>query len=242
MRRVLAALAVARLCLSVAMGVGAAAHEEPERTILGIELEADGNATVYYVDAHDLGVDEQRAAYESYAENESRRAAFREAAMTELRAAAENGSEAAGWEMRVHNASVRTYEQDGYGRVEVRADWEHLAYADRRRVIVAQPFRAGYEPDRRVAIHGPDDYRRNRTAPNPLRARQNSVLVTSRTTDFSGFFMEFVDPDAPTATPTPAATATPAGGDGGSGFGLVLRALLVALVPAALVVLAVRRQ
>ena len=142
--------------------------------------------------------------------------------------------------MRVHNASVRTYEQDGYGRVEVRADWERLAYADRRRVIVAQPFRAGYEPDRRVAIHGPDDYRRNRTAPNPLRARQNSVLVTSRTTEFSGFFVEFVDPDAPTATAT--ATATPAGGDGGSGLGLVLRALLITLVPAALVALAVRRQ
>ena len=93
---------------------------------------------------------------------------------------------------------------------------------------MAQPFRAGYEPDRRVAIHGPDDYRRNRTAPNPLRARQNSVLVTSRTTEFSGFFMEFVDPDAPTATAT--ATATPAGGDGGSGLGLVLRALLITLV------------
>ena len=240
MRRALAALAVALLCLSVAAGVGTAAHEEPGRTILGIELEADGNATAYYVDACDLEVDEQRAAYESYAENESRRAAFREAAMTELRAAAENGSEAGGWEMRVHNASVRTYEQDGYGRVEVRADWERLAYADRRRVIVAQPFRAGYEPDRRVAIHGPDDYRRNRTAPNPLRARQNSVLVTSRTTEFSGFFVEFIDPDAPTATAT--ATATPAGGDGGSGLGLVLRALLITLVPAALVALAVRRQ
>ena len=240
MRRALAALAVELLCLSVAAGVGTAAHEEPGRTILGIELEADGNAMAYYVDAYDLEVDEQRAAYDSYAENESRRAAFREAAMTELRAAAENGSEAGGWEMRVHNASVRTYEQDGYGRVEVRADWERLAYADRRRVIVAQPFRAGYEPDRRVAIHGPDDYRRNRTAPNPLRARQNSVLVTSRTTEFSGFFMEFVDPDAPTATAT--ATATPAGGDGGSGLGLVLRALLITLVPAALVALAVRRQ
>ena len=110
MRRALAALAVELLCLSVAAGVGTAAHEEPGRTILGTELEADGNATAYYVDAYDLEVDEQRAAYESYAENESRRAAFREAAMTELRAAAENGSEAGGWEMCVHNASVRTYE------------------------------------------------------------------------------------------------------------------------------------
>ena len=92
MRRTLAALAAVALCLALAAGVATAAHEEPERTILGIELKADGNATVYYVDAYDLGVDEQRATYESYADNESRRAAFRAAAVAELRAAADNGS------------------------------------------------------------------------------------------------------------------------------------------------------
>ncbi len=248
MRRTLAALAVAVLCLSVAAGVGSAAHEEPEWSLLGIELEADGDATVYYVDSYDLSVDDERARYESYVDNDSRRAAFRESALAELRAAAAAGSEAAGWEMTVRNASVRTYEAEGYGRVELRADWEHLAYADERQVIVAQPFRGDsaadrYEPDRRVAIHGPDGYRRNRTAPNPGRAQANSVFVNPETSDLSGFFMEFVDPDAPTETASP----TPAGGDGGGGSGgagvvVVLRALVIAAVPAALVVLAVRRR
>ncbi|WP_254839445.1 DUF7345 domain-containing protein [Natronomonas marina] len=239
MRRALAALAVVTLCLSVAVGVGAAAHEEPERSLLGIELEADGNATVYYVNAFDLSAEEGRTAYESYTDNESRRAAFRAAVVAELRGAAENASEEAGWETRVHNVSVRTYEQGDYGRVEVRADWQNLAYADRRKVIVAQPFRAGYEPNREVAVHGPEGYRRNRTAPSPLRARQNSVLLNPMTSDFSGFFAEFVDPDAPTATPTE--TPTPAGG-GGGGTTLVLQALLLAVIPAALVVLAIRRR
>ena len=138
--------------------------------------------------------------------------------------------------MSIRNASVRTYEQDGYGRVEVRAEWVRLAYADDRRVIVAQPFRGGYEPDRRVAIHGPEGYQRNRTVPQPFRAQRNSVFLNPRTSDFSGFFMEFVDPDAETRT------ETKTGGDGGGGIGLLLRALVVALIPAALVVLAVRRQ
>ncbi|PSQ13529.1 hypothetical protein BRC99_03830 [Halobacteriales archaeon QS_7_69_60] len=145
--------------------------------------------------------------------------------------------------MAVRNASVRTYESEGYGRVELRADWESLAYADERRVIVAQPFRgesaaARYEPDRRVAIHGPDGYRRNRTAPNPGRARADSVLVNPDTTDFSGFFVEFVDPDAPTAT----ASSTPTDDGTGGDIAVVLRALVIAVVPAALVVLAVRRR
>ena len=256
MSRTLVALALAVVCLSVVAGVGSAAHEEPDRSLLGLELEADGDATVYYVDSYDLSDDGERARYESYVDDDSRRAAFREDALAELRAAAAAGGEAADWEMAVRNASVRTYESEGYGRVELRADWESLAYADERRVIVAQPFRgesaaARYEPDRRVAIHGPDGYRRNRTAPNPGRARADSVLVNPDTTDFSGFFVEFVDPDAPTATASP----TPDDGDGTGGDGrpgsddgtggdiaVVLRALVIAVVPAALVVLAVRRR
>lgn len=243
MQRTLAVLAAVVLCLSLSAGVAAAAHEEPTRTVLGIELGPQGDATVTYVTSYNLSNETQRAAYESYADNESRQAAFREDAVAELEAAAETGSEATGWEMAIRNASVRTYEADDYGRVEVRADWEALAYYDERRVIVAQPFRSGYRPDRDVAIHGPEDYRRNRTAPQPLRARRNSVLVKTGTSDFSGFFMEFVDPDAPTETPTASATASPTqppADDGG--LGLVARALLIALVPAALLVLAIRRQ
>ena len=214
MRRTLAALAAVALCLSAGVGVGAAAHEDPDRSLVGFELSADGNATVYYVNSYDLEDDDRRSTYESYADNESRRAEFRADAVAELETAAETGSEEAAWEMSIRNASVRTYERDGYGRVEVRAEWVRLAYADNRRVIVAQPFRgepdaAGYEPDRRVAVHGPDGYRRNRTAPNPGRARANSVLVNPDTTDFSGFFMEFVDPDAPTATASPTPSARP---------------------------------
>ena len=236
MRRTLAVVAAVVLCLSVGVGVGAAAHEEPDRTVLGIELSPDRNATVYYVNSYDLEDDDRRSTYESYTDNESRRAEFQADAVAELEAAAETGSEEAAWEMSIRNASVRTYEQDGYGRVEVRAEWVGLAYADDRRVIVVQPFRGGYEPDRRVAIHGPEGYQRNRTFPQPFRAQRNSVFLNPRTSNFSEFFMEFVDPDAETQT------ETKTGGNGGGEIGLVLRALVVALIPAALVVLAVRRQ
>lgn len=241
MRRTLAALAAIAVCLAVGAGVAAAAHEEPERTVLGVELDAEGDAVVYYVDAYDLSNDSERSTYEAYVDDESRRAAFREDAVADLEAAAETGSEETAWNMTIRNASVRTYERDGYGRVEVRAEWEGLAFHDSRRVIVAQPFRSGYEPSRKLAIHGPEGYRRNRTAPPPLRARQNSVLVEPEPVDYSGFFMEFVDPDA-TSTPSATATASPPpGDDGGGGTWLVLRAVLFAIVPAALVVLALRR-
>jgi len=242
MRPTLVAVLAVVLLGSLAVGVAGAAHEEPDRTVLSLELTPEGSATVYYVTSYDLSQDDDRAAFERYADNESRRTEFRDDAVAELRAAAANGSEAAGYDMSVRNATVRTYEQDGYGRVEVEATWHALAYYDQRRVIVFEPFRSGYRPDRNVAIHGPEGYRRNRTEPGPIRARGNSVLISTRTSDFSNFFVEFVDPDAPTTTPTPTATATTPPADRGDGdAGLAIRALVIALLPAALFVAAMRR-
>ena len=108
MRRTLAALAAVALCLSAGVGVGAAAHEDPDRSLVGFELSADGNATVYYVNSYDLEDDDRRSTYESYADKESRRAEFRADAVAELETAAETGSEEAAWEMSIRNASVRT--------------------------------------------------------------------------------------------------------------------------------------
>jgi hypothetical protein len=248
MRRTVAAVCAVVLLCSLFVGVAGAAHGEPDRTVLGLEVGPEGSASVYYVTSYDLSEDDERAAYERYADNESRQAEFRDAAVSELRAAAGNGSEATGYDMSIRNASVRTYEADGYGRVEVEASWHALAYYDRRRVIVFEPFRAGYRPDRDVAIHGPEGYRRNRTAPQPVRARRNSVLISTRTSDLSNFFVEFVDPDAatPTATSTATATATATEtppDDGGAGdAGVAIRALVLALLPAALFVAAMRRN
>jgi hypothetical protein len=247
MRRALVAVLAVLVLGSVSVGVAGAAHEEPDRTVLGFELTPEGSATVYYVTSYNLSNDDERAAFERYADNETRRTEFRDDAVAELRAAAANGSAAAGYDMSIRNATVRTDEAEGYGRVEVAATWHALAYYDERRVIVFEPFRSGYRPDRNVAIHGPAGYRRNRTEPQPYRARGNSVLISTRTSDFSNFFVEFVDPDAPTTTPTPTAststsTATTQPADWGDGdAGLAIRALVIALLPAILFVAAMRR-
>ena len=248
MRRTLAAVVALILLSGPAVGVASAAHEEPDRTVVGFELDPRGSATVHHTTTFDLSNDEERATYRRYADNESRRAAFRDEVVAELRAAAENGSAATGYNMTIRNATVRTHEAEGYGRIVVRAQWHALAYYDERRVIVFEPFRAGYRPDRDVAIHGPEGYRRNRTAPQPVRARRNSVLISTRTSDLSNFFAEFVDPDAATptatstATPTATATETPPDDGGAGDAGVAIRALVLALLPAALFVAAMRRE
>lgn len=238
MRRLLALVAVLLVCSVSLTGVGAAAHEEPKRTILGVELDADGDAVVYYVESHDLNDSDQRARYESFANNESRRQAHLEDVMAELQGAAADGRNRTELGMQVGNGSVRTYEEGGYGRLAVRAEWSDIAFDLDGRVVVTEPFRGGYVPGvTLVAIHGPEGYRRARMAPSPLRARANSALWSPETSNFSKFYAEFEDPDA---------QETDGGGGGGgdddpAGTGVFLRALLLALVPVALVLLAVRR-
>ncbi|MFQ3319314.1 MAG: hypothetical protein ACI8UR_001512 [Natronomonas sp.] len=240
MRRTLALVAVVGLCLTLMVGVGAASHEDPDRAVLAFELQEGGDARMFHITSFDLNESEGRERYEAFANNETKQAELRESVLEELRSQAENASEATGREMRIHNVSVVTYEKENYGRVEVRGDWDNLAYSDGRQVVVTEPFRSSYEPDGRIAIHGPEGYQRTRTDPSPIRAQANSALWNPRTVNFTGFYAEFTNPDAETTT---AATATATPSDSRfEGFGTFLRALLIALVPVALVLLAVRRQ
>jgi hypothetical protein len=236
MRHLLVVAAVVLVCTVPLTGVGAAAHEEPKRTILGIELDAEGDAVVYYVQSHDLNESDQRERYESFADNESRRQAHLEDVMAELQSAAADGRNRTELEMAVDNGSVRTYEEGGFGRLEVRAEWDNLGFYNDRRVVVTEPFRGGYVPDlSRVAIHGPPGYRRATMEPTPLRARANSSLWDPRTANFSKFYAEFEDPEAAETD------GTGGGGDDG-GVGAFALAVLIAIVPVALVLLAVRRH
>lgn len=252
----LVALGVAALAVAVAAGlfagVGAAAHEEPQRTIFGLELAADGDAAVYWVVSLDLDDEEQREVYESVAANETRQEAFREDAVADLEAAAANASAATDREMRIRNATVETYERGGYGRVQVRAVWENLAWADDERVVVTEPFAGGYEPSfDRVAIHGPEGYVRGALEPDPVRAQRNSGLWNPGTSDFSTFHAEFVAEGAEDGGEAGGNGDNGGNGDGGDregsddgrfdGIGNFLTALALALVPVALVLLAARR-
>lgn len=261
MRRALTLGALLLVCLTCFVGVGAAAHEEPDRTgIFGVELDADGNATVYNVTAYDLSNDAERQQYEALAGNETAQAEWRDIVAADLEEAAATGRNATDLEMRVRNVSVRTYtvvheadnETTEYGRVEVRAEWDRLAYhsgayelegRDRNWVLVTEPFRSGFEPGpTRVAIHGPEGYERSvDSQPPQIRAQRNSMLWNPQTSNFSNFYAEFREIQDGGSNGGDGDGAGD-GDDGLAGAGDFLKALLVALIPVALVLLAVRRR
>lgn len=241
MRRILALAVVVGLAVSLGAGVGAAAHDEPDRDeILGIELEPDGNATVYHIDSYNLSNESHQEQFAAFEDNETRRQQRLDEIVAAFEDAAAGGRERSERDMRIEDPQIETYERDGYGRVAVSVRWRNLAFADEERVVVSEPFAGGYEPDlNRVAIHGPPGYRRGTTQPEPARARANSSLWNPKTSDFSQFNTEFVaqgtdDGDSDAGGET---------GDGDDREMLVtfVAALLLAAIPLAVVFLVLRR-
>lgn len=255
MRRTIAVGVVLLCCVSCFAGVGAAAHEEADRNILAFELAADGDAVVHHVESFELNETRQRQRYESFADNETRRSAHREDVLAELRGAAADGRNATELEMRVGNATVRTYEQDGYGRVAVRAEWSNLGFYNDERVVVTEPFQSGYVPNLSdIGIHGPEGYERGTMLPTPIRAQANSGLWNPTTSNTSNFYAEFVNPEAVGEGGNGGGSTDGDGNGGGAdggendgvlgndGVGVFLRALALALVPIAIVLFARRQE
>ncbi len=251
------------LTLGVCVGVGAAAHEEPDQSILGIEVEAGGDAAVYYIQSYNLNNSTQQDQYESVATNQSAQTAHQEVIVAELSDAAALGRNETDLEMQITNGSVYTYEEEGWGRLVVRVDWRSLAFADEQRVVVSEPFRGGYEPDlSRVGIHGPEGYIRGALQPNPIRAQQNNGLWSPRTSNFSIFYAEFQASDGSVDDrgsldgngDTDRETRSPNGpsddedmnsddffeGEEYTDVVVFLRALSIALIPVVIVLFAVR--
>lgn len=236
MRRIVALVVV---CLAVALGAGvaAAAHDEADRNdIIGIELQADGDATVHYIKSYNLSNESERARYEEYTSNESARQALRERWVAEWEEAAAGARERSNLEMRIENPRVETFEQEGYGRVAVIVDWRNMARAEENRVVITEPFSGGYDPNvTRVALHGPPGYRRSTTSPEPARARANSTLWNPETSNLSQFHNEFVVPNQDDG-------GGDGGGDGSQAIGTFLGAVLLAALPLAIIFLFLRRD
>ncbi|WP_336136581.1 DUF7345 domain-containing protein [Natronomonas amylolytica] len=249
MRRTLAVVLLTVCCLSATAGLAAGVHDESTDDTLGIELAPDGDADVVHVTTYNLSVDEERSAYNGLADNETARAEHREATLSDLQAAAATGRNGSELDMRVRNPAVETSERDGYGYVTVTATWESLAYHNETMVVVTEPFRSGYEPDRDVTIHGPEGYRRGVVQPRPGIARLNSAVWSYEGTDFSDLYAGFEEHDDGTETttatdaPSDGPEATTAAPDGGlKGVGVFLQAVLLAVLPVAALLLALQRR
>lgn len=233
-------LALAALLVVAVLPAGGV-HETGDR--FTVQLEADGDARITLKETLNLSDDAQRETFERLRTNATARADLRARFRERLENAAAISADRTGRPMSVGEASINvTRVDDSTGVLKLRVRWTNLAGDDDGVLVVTEPFATGFALNRTLVVRGPDGFTREAVQPEPQLARKNSAMWAADT-DLTGFEARFAGPvetperddstggDAePTATPTP------------SGFGALLGAAALALVPAVLVALAVRRS
>jgi hypothetical protein len=231
-----AVLAVCALLTASLVAVPAGAVHDTGRQFT-VQIHEDGAATVTYERSYNLSVPAERDRFDRLANNTTalgeRRAAFGQ----QLRGAAANGSERTPREMRIENVTVTTRTVNGTGVVELRARWVALAGIYGSQVVVNEPFGTSFDPNGTLVVRGPEGYIREQVSPRPAIARANSAFWGADN-DLEGFSARFVDPDATTAGSGEESTPPPQP----SGFGALVGASGLALVPALLVLLGAKRR
>jgi len=229
-------LAVCALLTASLAAVPAGAVHDTGRQFT-VQVHQNGAATVTYERSYNLSVPAERDRFDRLANNTTalreRRAAFGQ----QLRAAAANGSDRTPREMRIENVTAATRTVNGTGVVELRARWVGLAGIYGSQVVVNEPFGTSFDPNGTLVVRGPEGYIREQMSPPPDRALKNSGFW-GEGTDLEGFSARFVDPDATTAGNGEESTPPPQP----SGFGALVGASGLALVPALLVLLAAKRR
>jgi hypothetical protein len=228
-----AVLAVCALLTASLAAVPAGAVHDTGRQ-LTVQVHENGAATVTFERSYNLSVPAERDRFDRLANNTTalreRRAAFGQ----QLRAAAANGSDRTPREMRIENVTVATRTVNGTGVVEFRARWVALAGIYGSQVVVNEPFGTSFDPNGTLVVRGPEGYVREQMSPPPDRALKNSGFW-GEGTDLEGFSARFVDPDA-TTTGEESTPPQP------SGFGRLVGASGLALLPALLVLLGAKRR
>lgn len=211
-------LAVLLLSSVVAPGIVSAQEAVPEdRSAFVVEVAPDGDARVSLALTYELNGGTDEAAFDRIDENaENVTAQFTD----RLSGVATRTESETGREMTISNVSVDLTTNDGVGIVTLSASWSNLAAVQGDRLVVAEPFASGFQPDRPFVLVAPDGHTIVETTV-PADSTERTTAEWSADTDLSGF----------------SATLGPDDGAAGGATGSSLPTPLVSLLAAGLVAL-----
>lgn len=186
-----------------------------------VSLHDDGDADLRVTYTFDLAGDAEREAFQELRANETARGVYADRFGDRLSGIAGDAATETGREMRVSDVALNVSVEDDVGVVTITATWHGLAAAEDDRLVVAEPFASGFEPDRPVTVAVPDGYAVEEVSPSPDE-RSDGRLTWHADRSLSGFSL--------TAAPADDGVTT------GLGPGFGLAAALLAVLLAALAV------
>lgn len=228
--RLSAALVVALLFAGAVGGTAAGdtGVVEPDRVILDVAVEVDGDARWRVAYRFRLSDENATAAFEELrADVEENTSAYRERFAARMNRTARAAENATGREMAVRNVSVRTSREEltEYGVVTYRFRWVGFAAVPGSRLVAGDALDALYI-DRRttLVVSWPDGYRASAVEPGADRRRGDSVAWVGPTRFDSGEPRLILEPATATGTAAGSGTRSNAtaavGGDRDSGSSL----------------------
>lgn len=215
------AVGVAVLVLSSGLLVGAASAQSQPAEAFVVDVRADGSATVTLQQTFDLTTDSERAAFRELRDNETRAAQLRGSFADRLRGVTRTTASETGRSMSVEEPSVSVRSTAETGTVALSVTWTGLAATEGARLVLAEPFANGFEPDRQFVVRAPEGYELQTAAPEPDETSDRQA-TWSANRSLDGF--EVVT--------QPADEATTAGS--GPGFGVVVSLVAVLAISALL--------
>jgi len=220
-----AAAVVGVVLFSTVTPVASAATQETPTESFGIDLQADGSATVTLTTTYDLASANESDAFEQLRNDEQARERFESRFRERMGGVAADASNETGREMAVSGSSIDFRTEGDTGVVELAVTWEGLAAVENDRLVVTEPFASGFAPDREFRLSVPDGYAVTSVTPGAATNADGTVTWDAGTS-LDGFSVT-AEPTGETAMTTEApwtTTASPTGtssGDG-PGFGIVL--------------------
>lgn len=218
------AVVLVGVVLSSSLLAGAASAQSQPAEAFVVDLHADGSATVTLQQTFDLTTDSERAAFRELRDNETRAAQLRGTFADRLRGVARTTANETDRSMAIEEPSVSVRSTDETGTVALSATWTGLAATDGDRLVLAEPFANGFEPDRQFVVRAPEGYELQTTAPEP-DATADGQATWSANRSLDGFQV--------VAQPSDDSGDAATTGGSGPGFGVAV-SLLAALTLSAL--------
>ena len=174
--RTLVAVCVVAVAIGLFGGSAAAADADaPADGRLLVELDDEGGADAVFIDAYNLTVDGQRAAFEDIRQNDERRAAAAAELRSGLQSVSDEASAGIDRELRIGEVTVGTRVEGDAGIVAYRFRWENLTRVDEDRVVLTEPFATFDALDRQLVVAAPAGYELTEVSPPPERRIENTV-------------------------------------------------------------------
>ncbi|WP_411968491.1 hypothetical protein [Haloferax sp. YSSS75] len=157
-----------------------------------VALDEDGSARVTLRLTYDLSEDAERTGFERVEANAS---TFAESYATRLEPLAARASNETGREMVIRDSTAQFGETGTTGVVELSVTWTNVATHRDGRVVLAEPFSDGFDPDRPFVVRGPDGYELASAAPNP-DVETATAAAWNATDSLDGFSVAFESTDS----------------------------------------------